>query len=79
MKFNTTYADAKAGFSHFSEALHRETDGEKARSHDVPWSTVTPMMRSSRAGPEQGFFREPARLEAVADAIVKGREQMHYR
>jgi uncharacterized oxidoreductase len=38
-----------------------------------PGATDTPMMRSSRAGPELGFTREPA--SAVAAAVIEGIEQ----
>jgi hypothetical protein len=38
-----------------------------------PAATDTPIMSSSRAGPELGFTREPAR--AVAAAIMDGIEQ----
>ncbi|MGO3125914.1 MAG: SDR family NAD(P)-dependent oxidoreductase, partial [Advenella sp.] len=37
-----------------------------------PGATDTPMMTSSRAGPDLGFVREPA--SAVAQAIVQGIE-----
>jgi len=37
-----------------------------------PGATDTPMMRSSKAGPELGFAREPA--SAVAEAILAGIE-----
>ncbi len=38
-----------------------------------PGATDTPMMASSKAGPDLGFSREP--VEAVAEAIVAGIEQ----
>ena len=37
-----------------------------------PGATDTPMMQSSKAGPELGVIREPA--SAVADAILQGIE-----
>jgi short-subunit dehydrogenase len=73
MPFYTTYAAAKAGLAHFGEALRREMNGEGVHILTVyPGATDTPMMSSSRAGPEQGFVREPA--SAVAEAIVQGIE-----
>jgi uncharacterized oxidoreductase len=69
--FYATYAAAKAGFAHFSEALRRELKGEGVSVLTVyPAGTDTPMMKSSRAGPELGFTLEPA--SAVAEAIVEG-------
>ncbi|MFG1185584.1 SDR family NAD(P)-dependent oxidoreductase [Xanthobacter aminoxidans] len=71
MPFYATYAAAKAGLARFDEALRRELAGEGVRVLTVyPGATDTPMMRSSRAGPEVGFSREPA--EAVAEAVVAG-------
>lgn len=71
--FYTTYAAVKAGISHFGEALRRELKGEGVRVLTVyPGATDTPMMTSSRAGPDLGFVREPA--SAVAEAIVEGIE-----
>jgi short-subunit dehydrogenase len=71
--FYTTYAAVKAGISHFGEALRRELKGEGVHVLTVyPGATDTPMMTSSRAGPDLGFVREPA--SAVAAAIVDGIE-----
>ena len=71
--FYAPYAGAKAGLSRFGEALRREINGEGVHVLTVyPGATDTPMMQSSRAGPELGFAREPA--EAVAEAIVAGIE-----
>lgn len=67
------YAATKAGLSRFGEALRRELKGEGVHVLTVyPGATDTPMMKSSRAGPELGFTREPA--SAVAEAIVAGIE-----
>jgi len=64
----------KAGIAHFGEALRRELGGEGVHVLTVyPGATDTPMMSSSRAGPEIGFTREPA--EAVAQAVVDGIRQ----
>ncbi len=71
--FYTTYAAVKAGISHFGEALRRELKGEGVHVLTVyPGATDTPMMTSSRAGPDLGFVREPA--SAVAKAIIQGIE-----
>jgi short-subunit dehydrogenase len=71
--FYAAYAGAKAGISRFGEALRRELKGEGVHVLTVyPGATDTPMMQSSRAGPELGFTREPA--AAVAEAIVSGIE-----
>jgi short-subunit dehydrogenase len=71
--FYTTYAAVKAGISHFGEALRRELKGEGIHVMTAyPGATDTPMMQSSRAGPDLGFVREPAC--AVAEAIVAGIE-----
>jgi len=71
MPFYTTYAAAKAGLSRFGEALRRELRDEGVRVMTVyPGATETPMMITSRAGPDLGFVREPA--SAVADAIAEG-------
>ena len=71
--FYSTYAATKAGLARFSEALRRELIGEGIRVLTVyPGGTDTPMMKSSRAGPELGFGREPP--ASVADAIVAGIE-----
>ncbi|MEP9355387.1 SDR family oxidoreductase [Xanthobacter sp. KR7-65] len=67
--FYATYAAVKAGLARFDEALRRELVGEGVRVLTVyPGATDTPMMRTSRAGPEVGFTKEPA--EAVAQAVV---------
>jgi uncharacterized oxidoreductase len=69
MPFYATYCAAKAGFAQFGEALRRELTGEGINVLTVyPSGTETPMMKSSRAGPELGFSREPA--AAVAQAVV---------
>lgn len=71
--FYTTYAAAKAGLSRFGEALRRELKGEGIHVLTLyPGATDTPMMKTSRAGPELGFTREPA--SAVADALIEGIE-----
>jgi short-subunit dehydrogenase len=71
--FYATYAGAKAGLARFGDALRRELKGEGIHVLTAfPAGTDTPMMKSSRAGPELGFSREPA--AAVADAIVEGIE-----
>lgn len=73
LPFYTTYAAVKAGVAHFGEALRREMTGEGVHVMTVyPGATDTPMMSSSRAGPDIGFVREPA--SAVAQAIVQGIE-----
>jgi short-subunit dehydrogenase len=73
MPFYATYAGVKAGVAHFGEALRRELLGEGVHVLTVyPGATDTPMMQSSKAGPELGVVREPP--EAVADAIVQGIE-----
>jgi uncharacterized oxidoreductase len=72
--FYATYAGVKAGLAKFGESLRRELNGEGVHVMTVyPGATDTPMMRSSRAGPELGFVREPA--SAVADAVMEGMEQ----
>ncbi len=69
MPFYATYCAAKAGFAQFGEALRRELSGEGVKVLTVyPSGTETPMMRTSRAGPELGFAREPA--AAVVQAVV---------
>jgi len=72
--FYATYAGVKGGLAKFGESLRRELKGEGVHIMTVyPGATDTPMMRSSRAGPELGFTREPA--GAVAAAIIEGIEQ----
>jgi short-subunit dehydrogenase len=72
--FYASYASVKAGLSKFGESLRRELKGEGVHVMTVyPGATDTPMMRSSRAGPELGFMREPA--SAVAAAVIDGIEQ----
>lgn len=67
--FYSTYAATKAGLARFSEALRRELRGEGVHVLTVyPGATDTPMMSSSKAGPELGFSRETP--EVVARAIV---------
>lgn len=71
--FYATYAGVKAGLAHFGEALRRELKGEGVHVMTAyPAATDTPMMKSSRAGPELGFNLEP--VSAVIDAIVAGIE-----
>jgi short-subunit dehydrogenase len=71
--FYTTYAAVKAGISHFGEALRRELKDEGVHVLTVyPGATDTPMMSTSRAGPDLGFVRETA--QAVAQAIAEGIE-----
>jgi uncharacterized oxidoreductase len=72
--FYATYASVKGGLAKFGEALRRELIGEGVHVMTVyPGATDTPMMRSSRAGPELGFTREPASV--VALAVIEGIEQ----
>lgn len=69
--FYATYAAVKAGLARFGEALRRELKGEGVRVLTLyPGATDTPMMQSSKAGPELGFTREPP--EAVANALIEG-------
>jgi short-subunit dehydrogenase len=71
--FYSTYAAAKAGLSRFGESLRRELKGEGIHVLTLyPGATDTPMMQSSKAGPELGFAREPA--QAVAEALMEGIE-----
>ncbi len=71
--FYATYAAAKAGLGRFGEALRRELKGEGVHVLTLyPGATDTPMMQSSKAGPELGFTREPP--AAVADALIAGIE-----
>jgi uncharacterized oxidoreductase len=73
LPFYAVYAAAKAGLARFGESLRREQDGEGVRVLTVyPGGTDTPMMASSRAGPELGFTRESA--DAVGEAIALGIE-----
>ncbi|MFC3678307.1 SDR family NAD(P)-dependent oxidoreductase [Ferrovibrio xuzhouensis] len=71
MPFYATYAAVKAGLARFGEALRRELKGEGVHVLTVyPGATDTPMMQTSKAGPDVGFVKEPA--TAVAEAIVDG-------
>lgn len=71
--FYTTYSAVKAGLANFGEALRRELLGEGIHVLTVyPVATDTEMMRSSNAGPELGWAREP--VFKVADAVVAGIE-----
>lgn len=71
--FYAAYAATKAGLARFGEALRRELKGEGIHVLTAyPSATDTPMMKTSHAGPELGFTREPA--AAVAQAIVGGIE-----
>jgi short-subunit dehydrogenase len=73
MPFYATYAATKAGLAHFGEALRRELLGENIHVLTVyPGATDTPMMQSSKAGPNLGVVREPA--SAVAKAVADGIE-----
>jgi uncharacterized oxidoreductase len=72
--FYATYAGVKGGLTKFGESLRRELKGEGVHVMTVyPGATDTPMMSSSKAGPELGFTREPA--AAVADAVIAGIEE----
>jgi len=72
--FYATYAGVKGGLAKFGESLRRELKGEGVHVMTVyPGATDTPMMSSSKAGPELGFTREPA--AAVADAVITGIEE----
>jgi short-subunit dehydrogenase len=72
--FYATYAGVKAGLAKFGESLRRELKGEGVHVMTVyPGATDTPMMHSSRAGPELGFVREPASF--VAAATIEAIEQ----
>lgn len=71
--FYATYAAVKAGIARFGEAMRRELKGEGVHVLTVyPAATDTPMMGSSRAGPELGFSREAA--AEVGAAIAAGIE-----
>jgi short-subunit dehydrogenase len=72
--FYATYAGVKGGLAKFGESLRRELKDEGVHVMTVyPGATDTPMMRSSRAGPELGFTKEPP--SAVAAAVIDGIEQ----
>src|SRR5258708_34598058 len=72
--FYATYAGVRGGLAKFGESLRRELKGEGVHVMTVyPGATDTPMMRSSRAGPELGFTLEPA--SAVAAAVIEGMER----
>jgi len=72
--FYATYAATKAGLARFGEAMRRELLDEGVRVLTVyPSATDTPMMATSKAGPELGFVRETP--EAVADALVAALEK----
>jgi uncharacterized oxidoreductase len=69
--FYATYAGVKGGLAKFGESLRRELKGEGVHVMTVyPGATDTPMVQTSKAGPELGFTREPA--AAVADAVIAG-------
>jgi uncharacterized oxidoreductase len=71
MPFYATYAATKAGIAHFGEALRRELSGEGIHVLNVfPGATSTPMMETSKAGPEHGFEYESP--EDVAAAMIVG-------
>ncbi|MCK1492146.1 SDR family oxidoreductase [Bradyrhizobium sp. 180] len=75
--FYATYAGVKAGLAKFGESLRRELKGEGVHVMTVyPGATDTPMMRSSRAGPELGFVREPP--GAVSDAVLDGVDKLAF-
>ena len=72
--FYAPYAAAKAGLARFGEAMRRELLDEGVHVLTVyPSGTDTPMMATSKAGPELGFVREAP--EAVADALVAALEK----
>jgi uncharacterized oxidoreductase len=72
--FYATYAAVKAGLARFSESLRRELLDEGVHVMTVyPGATDTPMMATSKAGPDLGFSREAP--ETVAEAIVTGLER----
>jgi short-subunit dehydrogenase len=72
--FYATYAGVKGGLAKFGESMRRELKGEGVHVITVyPGATDTPMMQTSKAGPELGFTREPA--AAVAEAVVLGIEE----
>ena len=65
---------SKVGWRSSADLLRRELKGEGVHVMTVyPGATDTPMMSSSKAGPELGFTREPA--AAVADAVIAGIEE----
>jgi len=71
LPFYATYAAVKAGLARFGESLRRELKGEGVHVLTLyPGATDTPMMKSSKAGPDVGFNKEPA--EHVAEALVAG-------
>lgn len=82
MPFYTTYAAAKADIAALGEALRRELYGEGVHVLTVyPGATSTPMMDTSKAGPEHGFdYESPdnvatAALAAITDgslAVIRG-------
>lgn len=75
--FYATYAGVKAGLAKFGESLRRELKGEGVHVMTIyPGATDTPMMRSSRAGPELGFVKEPA--SAVAAAVLDGIDNLAF-
>ncbi|MCK1744796.1 SDR family oxidoreductase [Bradyrhizobium sp. 139] len=75
--FYATYAGVKAGLAKFGESLRRELKGEGVHVLTIyPGATDTPMMRSSRAGPELGFVKEPA--SAVAAAVLDGIDNLAF-
>lgn len=74
MPFYATYAAAKAGLAQLGGALRRELLGESIHVLIVyPPATDTPMMDSSKAGPESDVHRESAEdvAAAIVDAIAK--------
>lgn len=79
MPFYATYAATKAAIAHFGEALRRELLGEGVAVLSVyPGATSTPMMSTSKAGPEEGFAYEPpeAVATAIVEAIVSGKRDL---
>ncbi|MDQ6754274.1 MAG: SDR family NAD(P)-dependent oxidoreductase [Actinomycetota bacterium] len=71
LPFYATYAATKAGIAHFAEALRRELHGEGVGVLTVyPGATRTPMMESSKAGPDLGFDYESP--QEVAAAVMAG-------
>ncbi|WP_426440386.1 SDR family NAD(P)-dependent oxidoreductase [Bradyrhizobium genosp. P] len=71
--FYSPYAGTKSGLVRFGESLRRELKGEGVHVLVVyPGATETPMMATSKAGPESGYFMESA--ASVAAAVIAGIE-----
>lgn len=72
--FYAVYDAAKASLARSGEALRRELSVEDVHVLTAyPGATDTPMMATSRAGPDLGFAKETA--EAVAEAVAQGMEE----